>query len=73
MSAFRHKTSKEVVIPVAGGAYERRLLDSDEYTEITTKKALKDSIGAEVFKTLPTEVQNAVAAEPEAPKDAATP
>jgi hypothetical protein len=71
MSAFRHKDTKEVVIPVPGGAYEQRLRDSDRHSEISTKDALKSAVGAEVFKTLPERVQNAVAAEPEATKEAA--
>lgn len=69
MSAFKHKDTKEVVVPVPGGAYEGRLSESDAYSEITTKDALKRAVGNDAFKELPAGVQNAIGAEPEASKE----
>lgn len=36
---LRKKDGSEIVIPVPGGAYEKRLLESGDYEEITDKQA----------------------------------
>lgn len=68
MSAFKHKSNGEVVIPVPGGAYEARLRESDDYSEITTEGSLNRAVGAETETPV-----EALTAEPESTKQTPPP